>query len=140
MQILPAIQDDKPLRLTMKQRLFIDFYLGTAKFNAAEAARLAGYSLKTAKQMGYENLTKPRLVREIERRLDLMGLTTQEITARLSSMARGEAPTKTVVKGDETTATYDEKGALEDLGRIQGMYVDRHQVEAIQGLLIEDGE
>ena len=137
-QISDVVDQDKPVRFTVKQRLFIGYYL--ENYNAADAARRAGYSVKTAREIGCENLAKPHMAREIKRRLDLLGLTIEEIQGRLGRMARGEAPTKTITKGDETTAIYDERGALEDLARIQGMFVDRHQVQAIQGLLITDGE
>ena len=127
----------EPVRLTQKQRLFIGFYLGDANFNGTKAARMAGYADRCASSMAASNLRKPRIVREIERLLGLMGLTPQEITGRLGQMARGELPTKTVVKGDETTEIYDKRQALEDAARIQGMLVDRHEVQAVQ-LLIED--
>ncbi|MFC1729934.1 terminase small subunit [candidate division KSB1 bacterium] len=52
-------------RLTPKQQLFRDEYI-RAGFNAAKAARRAGYSERTAKQIGYENLTKPYLLAAIE--------------------------------------------------------------------------
>lgn len=42
--------------LTEKQKRFIDYYIETA--NATESAKRAGYSEKTAKQIGNENLTK----------------------------------------------------------------------------------
>ena len=42
--------------LTEKQKRFIDYYIETA--NATEAAIRAGYSKKTAKQIGSENLAK----------------------------------------------------------------------------------
>lgn len=45
--------------LTKKQDEFVKEYLKC--FNASKAARLAGYSLKSARQIGSENLTKPYL-------------------------------------------------------------------------------
>ena len=42
--------------LTEKQKRFIDYYIETA--NATESAKKAGYSEKTAKNIGAENLTK----------------------------------------------------------------------------------
>ena len=45
--------------LTEKMRLFCLHYLGDAKFNASEAARMAGYSAKTAYSIGQENMNKP---------------------------------------------------------------------------------
>ncbi|MBA3923260.1 MAG: terminase small subunit [Nostocaceae cyanobacterium] len=47
--------------LTQKQRLFIIYYL--IDFNAADAAIKAGYSERSAKVIGHENLTKP-LIRD----------------------------------------------------------------------------
>lgn len=52
---------DKKPKLTLKQRKFIAAYTG----NGAEAARKAGYSEDTAKQIAYENFTKPYLKNEI---------------------------------------------------------------------------
>lgn len=43
--------------LTEKQKRFVEEYL--VDLNAAQAAIRAGYSEHTAKEMGYENLTKP---------------------------------------------------------------------------------
>ena len=137
---LTAAPAAEPVRLTRKQRLFIGFYLGDANFNGSKAARMAGYADRCASSMAASNLRKPRIVREIERLLGLMGLTPQEITGRLGMMARGEIPTKTTVKGDETTKVFDERQALEDAARIHGMLIDKHQIHAVQGLLIEDGE
>lgn len=44
-------------KMTIKEQLFAENYLCT--FNATDAARKAGYSEATARQEGYENLTKP---------------------------------------------------------------------------------
>ena len=44
-------------KLTVKQKRFVEAYSG----NAAEAARLAGYSPKTARFIGIENLSKPNI-------------------------------------------------------------------------------
>ena len=46
-------------QLTAKQQRFVVEYL--KDLNATQAAIRAGYSVKTAKEMGYENLTKPHL-------------------------------------------------------------------------------
>lgn len=45
------------VRLTEKEFRFAEHYL--CSFNATEAAREAGYSVQSARQQGYENLTKP---------------------------------------------------------------------------------
>ena len=45
--------------LTAKQQVFVEEYL--VDLNATQAAIRAGYSKKTATEMGYENLTKPHI-------------------------------------------------------------------------------
>lgn len=47
------------MKLNPKQQRFCEEYL--IDMNAKAAAIRAGYSKKTAKEMGYENLTKPHL-------------------------------------------------------------------------------
>ena len=51
--------------LTKKQKRFVEEYL--IDLNATQAAIRAGYSPKTAKQIGQENLTKPDLQAAIDR-------------------------------------------------------------------------
>ena len=57
-----------------RQKAFADYYIEYG--NAAEAARKAGYSANTARQMGKENLTKPYILEyivvfQIKRAFDL---------------------------------------------------------------------
>lgn len=61
---------------TLKQKAFVDFYV-TCR-NGAEAARRAGYSEKTARQIATENLSKPVILAaiaekeaELKRKLDI---------------------------------------------------------------------
>lgn len=51
-------------KLTKKQELFVKEYL--IDLNATQAAIRAGYSQKTAKQMGTENLAKPAIADAIQ--------------------------------------------------------------------------
>ena len=53
------------VRLTPKQRRFIEEYL--CDLNATQAAVRAGYSRRTAKEIGYENLTKPHIAEAVEK-------------------------------------------------------------------------
>lgn len=72
--------------LTNKQLAFIDEYL--VDFNATQAAKRAGYSPKTAYSIGQENLTKPEISQEIERRYQEKTMSQHEVLARLTEMAR----------------------------------------------------
>lgn len=53
-------------KLTPKQKAFADNYIISG--NATEAAKKAGYSDKTARQMGAENLSKPYIMEYIQSR------------------------------------------------------------------------
>lgn len=52
-------------KLNAKQQRFVDEYL--IDLNATQAAIRAGYSVKTAKEIGCENLTKPNIQEAIEK-------------------------------------------------------------------------
>ena len=55
------------MKLTPKQKAFADYYIECG--NAAEAARKAGYSQKTADAIGRENLRKPTICAYISERV-----------------------------------------------------------------------
>ena len=55
-------------KLTDKQKLFCKYYL--INLNATDAAIKAGYSKKTAKDIGCENLAKPNIQEYIQKAMD----------------------------------------------------------------------
>ena len=65
-------------KLTERQKRFCDEYL--IDLNATQAAIRAGYSKKTAKVIGNENLTKPDIAARIKKRRDAQ-IKRTEITA-----------------------------------------------------------
>ncbi|WP_110513729.1 terminase small subunit [Herpetosiphon llansteffanensis] len=71
--------------LTAKQRRFVDEYL--VDFNATQAAIRAGHSQRSASSIGSENLRKPEIQTEINRRLDSI-MPKAEILGRLAQQAR----------------------------------------------------
>jgi len=74
--------------MTNKQRVFIEEYLKC--WNAAEAARRAGYSERSARQIGQRLLTDDDIKAEIQRRLDEMHMSADEALALLADIARGD--------------------------------------------------
>ncbi len=56
--------------LTEMQRRFAEAYTQDAFLNATKAAKLAGYSERTAYAIGHELLGKPHVRAAIERRVD----------------------------------------------------------------------
>ena len=94
-------EDEMPTKraqceLTAKQEQFIQEYL--IDFNATQAAERAGYSKKTARAIGAENLTKPEIQAAIQ----------EQIQARV---AHTEITADLVVQ--ETWMTYKEARAAE---------------------------
>lgn len=78
--------------LTPKQKAFADYYLETG--NATEAAKRAGYSENSAKQIGAENLTKPYISQYIAERQkqveDKRIADISEVLQFFTSVMRGE--------------------------------------------------
>lgn len=75
------------MALVPKQRAFVEEYVKC--WNASEAARRAGYSEKTAGSIGHENLKKPEISAEIERRVAESKMSSDEVLVRLADEGRG---------------------------------------------------
>ena len=132
--------------MTPKQRKFCDEYLISG--NATDAAIKAGYSPKTAKQTGSENLAKPDLKQYIEAELDKLHSAkiadAQEVLEYLTSVMRGEH-TEQVLKlagdGIQTIADIDVSAkerlkAAELIGKRYGMFTDKVGVEGAVPVII----
>lgn len=74
--------------LTTKQRKFIDAYVKSG--NATRAAIEAGYSERSARQQGWENLKNPYISEQITARLDAEAMAANEVLWRLGRMARAD--------------------------------------------------
>lgn len=116
-------------KLTPQQKAFCK---NRAKgMSATQAAIAAGYSPKTAKEMGYENLTKPHLLQEIDK-------ATQKIQEKLDYkdaqhfIDLGRMQQLAEQKGDFATALK----ALVQKGKLCGLYVEK--LEATQTLTLKD--
>lgn len=147
-------------KLTAKQQRFCDEYL--IDLNATQAAIRAGYSKKTAKQIGQQNLTKLDLKEYIEKRMAekeaALVADQDEVLKYLTSVLRGESrSTEIVVEGigdgcsEARTITKepsekDRLKAAELLGKRYGLYTDKVQQEVDMDLNItvdygeDDGE
>ena len=86
-------------KLSVKQKRFADYYIETG--NATEAAIRAGYSKKTARFIGNENLTKPHIKAYIDERLKEMDekriAKAKEVMEYLTRVMRGEETEEVVV-------------------------------------------
>ena len=120
-------------KLTTKQVLFAEAYLGAAKGNGTQAARLAGYQgdATTLQSVGSANLKKPASAARVEQRVEQVAATTDEILIELSTIAR--APWQDFVqikmhRGEAIDVKInlaDKLKALELLGKYRGMFSDK---------------
>jgi len=96
------------VRLTEKQKRFADYYIETG--NATEAAIKAGYSQRTARFIGAENLTKPNIKLYMKQRLkeleDERIADATEVLQYLTSVMRGEMTETRYI------AVYDKDGSF----------------------------
>lgn len=80
------------MNLTPKQKAFADYYIECG--NSTEAARKAGYSEKTSRSIGAENLTKPDISAYIAERMQAKNearvASADEVLQFFSSVMRGE--------------------------------------------------
>lgn len=84
-------------RLSVKQKRFINAYLDDdkANFNATKAAELAGYKGNgaTLGQVGYENLKKPEIAKEISIQLQASAMSPDESLKRIGDIGRDKIHT-----------------------------------------------
>lgn len=103
-------------KLTAKQQRFCDEYL--IDLNATQAAIRSGYSKKTAKQIGQENLTKLDIKEYIEKRMEEkekeLIADQDEVMKYLSSVMRREKTESVVVTLSKEKSTYvpDSNGTM----------------------------
>lgn len=121
------------MALTAKQSLFVKYYL--VSLNATDAAIKAGYSEKTAKEMGYENLTKPHISEAIKKAMDNRSkkadISAQWVLDRLTELTERCMQAEQVLdrEGNPTgDYKFDSSGAnkaLESIGKHLGMFRDK---------------
>lgn len=138
--------------MTPRQRKFCDEYLISG--NATDAARKAGYSARTAKSIGQENLTKPDIRAYIDTKLEEISsaktANAKEVLEYLTSVMRGESTSEVVVVegvGDGCSEARtmnkapDEKERLkaaELIGKRYGLFTDKIGVESAIPVVIEN--
>lgn len=137
-------------KLTAKQQRFCDEYL--IDLNATQAAIRAGYSAKTARVIGQENLLKPAIKEYIEKRMAekeaALVADQAEVLKYLTSVLRGQSQSEVVVvegtgegcsEARAMQKAPDEKERLkaaELLGKAHMMFTDKVQQEVDMDLNI----
>ena len=124
--------------LTLKQQRFADEYIISG--NATQAATLAGYSKKTARSIGQENLTKLDIKKYIDERLEELESSKiakqDEVLQYLTSIMRG-LETEQTLRGmgegmqaidDIEVSAKDRIKAAELLGKRYAMWTEKQEV------------
>lgn len=138
------------MKLTEKQKRFADYYIETG--NITEAAIKAGYSKKTARVIGQENLQKPAIKSYIDEKLEAMQdertASAKEVLEFLTKSMRGEIKEEVVViegTGDGTSEARmiekqiglrDRIKSAELLGKRYRLFTDRVEVEGVVPVMI----
>lgn len=141
------------MKLTAKQQKFCDLYIELG--NATEAAIKAGYSKKTAAEIGMENLRKPHLKAYVDAKMQEISskkiMSAEEILKALTSIARGEIQEETVVVEGigqhmsearifkKQVTPKDQIKAMELIGKRYQMFTDKVSIEgAIPVMIVDD--
>ena len=128
--------------MTPKQRKFVDEYF--IDFNATQAYIRAGYKPASACQSAYKLLQQPHIKEAIEQRLKENQLSADVIVARLQAMVEGSIPTKVIetpsrlYEKPKVRKEFDTLGAIERLGKVYALFVDKQIVESIGLEIIDD--
>lgn len=129
------MEDEKDYnKLTEKQKRFIDYYIETA--NATESAKRAGYSSKTAKNIGAENLTKLNyFIQERLQQLEDNRIASQEeVLQYLTKVMRGEEKDQFGLDA----SLQDRTKCAELLGKRYGTFKEKVNVAGSIPVVIQD--
>ncbi len=126
--------------MTPKQQRFIEEYL--IDLNATQAAIRAGYSKKTAKQIGTENLAKPVLQEAIAEamaaRSERTGIDADWVLRRLVEIDRTNMADFLVIPEDGGMPSFDLSAATpEQLAAIEGLQLDTYREKGEDGGTVE---
>ena len=139
------------LKLTPKQKAFAEYYIETG--NATESAIKAGYSKKTARVIGQENLLKPALKSYIDEKMKELEskriAKAEEVLEYLTRVLRGEETEQVVVIEnigdfmseakvvDKEVSAKDKIKAAELLGKRYRLFTDKIEADVNQTVVFE---
>lgn len=123
------------LKITDKQRRFIEAYCGEARFNKTEAARLAGYAPKSARKIGSDLYKTPHIRARIDEVLEENTLSSTEVLRELTDVGMRALDdfieiTRYDKEGNPIAARMDASAkmkALELLGKHHQLFTDKIQ-------------
>lgn len=114
--------------MNQKQKAFCDYYIAT--LNATESAVKAGYSKKTARSIGAENLTKPDIKNYIAEKLQKADksriATAEEVLEYLTAVVR-----------NERVKTCDRTKAAELLGKRYAIFAEKIEADTTVRVIMD---
>lgn len=129
------------MALTPKMQMFVEEYL--VDLNATQAAIRAGYSPKTANRIAAENMSKPVIKAEIEKRMKERGeqvdINAKWVLERLVELTNRCMQAEPVLdrEGNETGEyRFDSTGAnkaLDSIGKHLGMFKEKMELSGEGG-------
>ena len=114
--------------MNQKQKAFCDYYIAT--LNATESAVKAGYSKKTARSIGAENLTKPDIKNYIAEKL-------QEADKSRIATAEEVLEYLTTVVRNEGEKTCDRTKAAELLGKRYAIFAEKIEADTTVRVIMD---
>ena len=123
------------MKLTEKQKRFADEYIISG--NATQSAIKAGYSKKTARFVGAENLTKPNIKNYIDERLAKLEskriANAQEVLEYLTGVMRGDEKEEVMTEygvSYREPSVKDKLKAAELLGKRHALFTEKQEISA----------
>ena len=139
------------MKLTPKQKAFAEYYIETG--NATQSAVKAGYSKKTARVIGQENLLKPALKSYIDEKMKELEskriAKAEEVLEYLTRVLRGEETEQVFVTEnigdfmseakviDKEISAKDKIKAAELLGKRYRLFTDKIEANINQTVVFE---
>ena len=130
--------------MSEKQKRFVDFYIQTG--NATQAARLAGYEEKSARQVGSRLLQNSSVKNAIDERLQELDsqrlAKDKEILEFLTAVMRGEVSEVVVVQVAELIekpfSGKERLKAAEILAKVHGLFKEKTEPKADAAQILID--
>lgn len=122
-------------KLTLKQKKFTAEVIKTG--NATQAAIKAGYSKNSAKEIGYENLTKPHIKETIQSAAEKLGINAEYVLGNFKEIAEHNKKKIFVTRNESTHEEMIDCAAVikstEMLGKHLSLFTEKLELTGKDG-------
>lgn len=127
------------MKLTQKQKLFADNYIKSG--NATQSAIDAGYSKRSARQVGANNMSKHDIKSYIDKRMqqieDEKIATAKEVMEFYARVLRGEETEEVVIAGPDGAEVVERKPQLKDKVSVAKEIMKRYPLAGSDPIMAE---